>query len=152
MARHHPPNRFRFFDRVIFINLANRPDRREAFEAGLPVDWPFRRPERFAAIDTTEHIAIDGCGASHRYALRRAFGDGVRRILVMEDDAVLCPGFAKRAAAFLRRVPADWDALWLGGEHMAAPVPVDCGVVQCVNTRRTHCYAVQGAAIGRFEA
>jgi hypothetical protein len=68
--------------------------------------------------------------------------DGVERMLVMEDDAEFRNTFAADAAEFLENVPADWECLMLGGQHIAPATPVCDGVVRCKNTQRTHCYAV----------
>ncbi len=140
------------FDRVVVVNLARRPERLAAFRQTLGDAWPFRRPERFEAVDGhvnapppgwTKGAGAWGCMASHRRVLQSAIDDGLDSILILEDDALPAPGFAARAADFLARVPADWDCLMLGGEHLTAPLPVAAGVVRCVMTNRTHAFALR---------
>jgi hypothetical protein len=81
---------------------------------------------------------------SHRQILERAILDGVNAVLVLEDDACFRPSFRAGIEHFLAAVPADWDQLMLGGQHMAPPEPVSLGVVRCVNCQRTHAYAIRG--------
>lgn len=115
-------------------------------------DWPFRPPERFEAIDGSAVPVPDnwklgagawGCMLSHRQVVRDAIADGLESILILEDDAVPVPCFATRVADFLSRVPADWDCLRLGGQHLRNPTPISPGIVQCVATNRAHAYALR---------
>ena len=80
---------------------------------------------------------------SHRQVLEFALLDGITPLSVLEDDATFSRTFAKEAARFLRRVPADWEGLMFGGQskEVRAVVPGD---LRCVNCQRTHGYAVRG--------
>ncbi len=75
--------------------------------------------------------------------LSAAIQDKVSSILVLEDDACLVPDFPRLAGAFLAKVPADWDCLMLGGQHLTPPTPLCPGVVHCTATNRTHAYAMR---------
>lgn len=146
-----------WFDRVVLVNLDRRPDRLAAFEDRMAsAGWPFAAPDRFAAVDGTVARKPDwfhgpsgawGCRESHITVVRRAIADGVRAVLVFEDDAVWGPDLSAGVRAFLTAVPADWDVLMFGGEHMTPPKPVKPGIVRCRNTQRTHAYAVRAAAM-----
>ena len=75
--------------------------------------------------------------------------DGVRRLLVLEDDAEFCEDFAVRAPSFLARVPGDWEQLMFGGQivrgrRKAIAYPVTDDILQVAGIERTHAYAVQG--------
>jgi hypothetical protein len=141
-----------YFDRVVVINLARRPERMEKFWSLLG-DWPFKKPERFDAIEGqkfpmpaqwTAGVGAWGCQLSHRAVLDRALADGVKSILVLEDDAYPIVGFAALAGKFLKEVPNDWDCLMLGAQHLRPPIPVSVGVMRCVASNRTHAFALRG--------
>jgi Glycosyltransferase family 25 (LPS biosynthesis protein) len=142
----------RFFDRVVVINLARRPERMERFWKNLR-DWPFGSPQRFEAIDGLVTVPPPGwdkgpgawgCLLSHRAVLDAAIADGINSLLVLEDDAFVAPDFGGLVDQFLQRVPADWDCLMLGAEHLRPPIPMGDGVVRCVASNRSHAYAVRG--------
>jgi GR25 family glycosyltransferase involved in LPS biosynthesis len=139
------------FDRVVVINLDRRPERLAQFTRNLS-DWPFKQPQRFAAVDGSAVVTPAewqrgpgawGCMLSHRAVLQSAIADSVESLLVLEDDAVPVPGFAASAGDFLARVPADWDCLMLGAEHLQPPTPVAERVVRCTIAIRCHAYAVR---------
>ncbi|MBI1371000.1 MAG: hypothetical protein GC162_20390 [Planctomycetes bacterium] len=148
---------YRYFDRVVVVNLRRRPDRLAQLEKALAdCDWPFRRPERFDAIDGgsgkvpapigwTAGGGAWGCMQSHRQVLERAIMDDVGSLLVLEDDVCMRPTFREDIERFLSAVPDDWDQLMLGGQHINnTPNQVKPGVVRCTNCQRTHGYAVRG--------
>jgi hypothetical protein len=141
-----------FFDRVVVISLRRRADRMRRFLARVAAcDWPFAEPQIFNAVDGNavpcprqwkSGGGAYGCQQSHLRVLHNALMDGVQRLLVMEDDAEFRGTFGADAAEFVKNVPADWECLMIGGQHMAPGIPVSDGVVRCKNTQRTHCYAV----------
>jgi hypothetical protein len=140
------------FDRVVVVNLARRPERIERFWT-LLTDWPFKKPQRFEAVDGQavgtpagwdKGPGAWGCLLSHRQILGQALKDGVRSMLVLEDDAFPVDNFSALAARFLRDVPVDWDGLMFGTQHLREPEPVSPGLVKCIASNRTHAYAVRG--------
>jgi hypothetical protein len=147
------------FDRVVVVNLKRRPDRLESFRAQLEKHgWPFKEPDVFEAVDgyavspppdwLPRHRGAWGCLQSHRQILERAMADGVKSLLVLEDDLCIRGGVEE----FFEKVPGDWDQLMLGGQHMQKPPQVSQGVVRCLNTQRTHAYAVRGRFINDLYA
>jgi len=163
-------NLFDIFDRVVVINLERRTDRREAIEAEL-LNWPFKSPIFMKAIDgqrcpppdehqiqLPEHNGMNvsvnvrfvrtagvwGCLQSHRRALEDALNDGCESVLILEDDAILRPDFTEAAEEFFRFLPPDREFVWLGGNHMQPPIPINPHVVKLTQIDRCHAYAAFG--------
>lgn len=71
-------------EKVVYINLAKRSDRREHMEQILAeYDIP---AERFEAIEHAN--GLYGCGLSHLAVLKMARDNGWRNVLILEDDIV----------------------------------------------------------------
>lgn len=141
------------FDAVVVLTLRRRTERLAEFWNGVnAADWPFRRPEVFFGLDGAAVPTPDGwtsgpgawgCLQSHRMILEKLLTAGARSALILEDDAVFCPDFRRRAGEFMANVPEDWDGMMLGGQHMEPADPVTLGVLRCVNTQRTHAFALR---------
>lgn len=145
------------FQRVVCINLDRRPDRWRRFAEGLPADWPWPAPIRVQACDGQRLKPPDywtsgrgawGCYRSHLRIIEQALNDGIRSLLILEDDALFPPGFSAAACDWIRQVPADWQMLYLGGQHLRAgrhpPREIAPGLWQPYNVNRTHAFALQG--------
>ena len=94
-------------DRVVYINLASRTDRRAHIEAELK-RWGVQA-SRFDAIRATPGFV--GCVRSHCEVIRQAMVDGVKNVMVIEDDACL-RGDRASVDAVLRSAP-EYDVLML---------------------------------------
>jgi GR25 family glycosyltransferase involved in LPS biosynthesis len=70
-------------DKIIYINLERRKDRKEQIEKQL--DEFKLSYERFEAIDNKEQGTL-GCGYSHLNVLKLAKERGYKNILILEDD------------------------------------------------------------------
>ena len=71
-------------EKVVYINLAKRVDRRQHMEQILA---EYNIPaERFEAIEHPN--GLYGCGTSHLAVLKMARDNGWRNVLIMEDDIV----------------------------------------------------------------
>ena len=149
----------RYFDRIVLINLKSRPDRLiQVADALKKCDWPFKQPRVFTAVDGQvnppphkmkwkDGASAWGCLCSHRQILGQAIRDGVKCILILEDDICFIDDFRNQVKEFLHNVPDDWDQLMLGGQHvnlLGKPTLVKPGVLRCTDCERTHCYAVRG--------
>jgi len=146
-----------YFDRVVLINLKRRPDRlAQVTKALRECQWPFKQPEIFEAVDGLDlpppsgwkrGLGAWGCLKSHQQVMRKAIADGVKSLLILEDDVCFADDFRMDVEKFLRRVPADWDQLMLGGQHFAKyhgkPKLVKPGVYRCPDCERRHCYATR---------
>ena len=73
----------RFIDKIFYINLDKRTDRREQIEAELAKMG--LEAERYPAI-YTPHSGILGCGYSHLNILKNSKKKGYRNVLILEDD------------------------------------------------------------------
>lgn len=147
------------FDRVVCISLRRREDRRTQLKKLCKSNgWPFKAIEFYDAIDGgSGKIPVGknfksgggawGCRQSWAAVLQEAMADGVERILVLEDDAMWRPDFAKEAALFFGDLPADWEVAFLGGQNMQAPTKVNDRVARVRNCQRTHAIAMQGDGI-----
>ena len=117
-------------DATFVINLDRSVDRlaemaRQCQELGIPF-------QRFPAVDGAkvpadelERLATPtcrafctpsmiGCALSHMNLWRLVVERGYERVLVIEDDARLVPGFKQGLLQALRDVPPDFDVLLLG--------------------------------------
>ncbi|MDB5312651.1 MAG: hypothetical protein JWO38_6853 [Gemmataceae bacterium] len=145
-------------DRVVLINLKRRPDRLAAFRlCQQEKGWALPDPIVFDAVDGNK-VGVPryyvsgggawGCCRSHISIIERAVMDDVCTLLVLEDDITWKPDAWDHLAAFAAAVPADWDQLMLGGQHIGQQgAPVEKGVVRCTNCQRTHAYAIRGPAM-----
>jgi len=75
-------NLSQYIDRAVYINLDSRPDRKAEIESEL--DKFNIKYTRFSAIKE-KHGAL-GCSKSHLQCIKDAKRDGVKTLLVLEDD------------------------------------------------------------------
>jgi hypothetical protein len=143
------------FDRVAVVSLERRPDRLAAFFAGVPKDFPFGEIEVVSAVDGSRCRHPDwwrqgggawGCYRSHVRIIEDALNAGEESVLIFEDDATFCEGFADLAKAYVSALPSDWVQAYFGGQHLRASlaIPGNPLVVRASNINRTHAYAVRG--------
>ena len=78
-------HRIMSFERIFYINLEHRTDRRAEIEGELDKMGLAHSFERFPAI-RHETIGGVGCGRSHIEVLKLAKEHGYKQILVLEDD------------------------------------------------------------------
>jgi len=153
------------FDRVVCVNLDRHPDRWDRFTAqvrSFADRWPMPIPQRVRAIDG-ERVGCPGwlnigggawgCYSSHRRVIEDALMDGVEQLMIFEDDAHFPEDFVEQYQRFLHHLPADWDGLYLGGQHLHRkvfpPMPVNEACVRVRNVNRTHAFALRGKYIRR---
>ena len=137
-------------DRIFYINLERRPDRRGHIERQLAAAGLADRAERVPAVDGRAlDLAALPAGTVNRRGLRdlmypgepnglsltrgalglaltyRALWERIARgtggqHLVLEDDAALCEGFAGRLEELVAGLPPRWDLVYLGYSAGAA--------------------------------
>ena len=92
--------------KTFVINLDKRKDRLNTIN--IPFKW-----ERFAAFEGSPGYV--GCLQSHRTVLRQAFDNKLESTLIFEDDVELCDDFELKFNDIMKKLPNDWDLLYLGG-------------------------------------
>ena len=112
-----------FFDRIYVINLPSRDDRRREMErelknAGMP--FTSGKVELFPAIrpDNAEpfySIGCKGCFLSHLNVLKEARMQGLKNVLILEDDLELRQDFQQYEDIILAELTQqNWDIVHFG--------------------------------------
>lgn len=94
-----------------------------------------------------------GCLQSHVRVVQDAVMDNLDSYCVLEDD---CCFHARSAELFSRlwsELPADWDQVYLGGQHRRLPeaVPDHPFLWRGTRVNRTHCFALRRDVFARFQ-
>jgi GR25 family glycosyltransferase involved in LPS biosynthesis len=135
-------------DKVFYINLEARTDRRSEIENELKTQFGYDRAERFVGITAldcgfTEGGGIYGCTMSHIYLFRKMIENGWDTMMVFEDDVQLLTS-RNSIDAHINSFLDDpkCDILCIGNS---------CGdnshynqhLKRCYNTQTTSCYVVK---------
>jgi hypothetical protein len=105
-----PANRWYFIDKVIYINLDSRTDRRNHMEEFTKT---FKNKiSRFSAIH--DLVGIRGCVKSHIQVLKDALKSDCKNILILEDDAEWNK-FDDSYISLQQLVKNPYDVILLGG-------------------------------------
>jgi glycosyl transferase family 25 len=105
---------FEFVEKVVYINLEHRSDRKEQIETELSKYFQSEKIQRFNAI-THKHGGV-GCSASHIAVLEMAIAEGWNNCLIVEDDAAW-KNFEKGYPIFEKLVQSPFDVIMLGAAH-----------------------------------
>lgn len=105
---------FEFVDKIIYINLAKRTDRKERLLSDLLKVCPKDKIIRFDAIH--HNPGWIGCAKSHIAALEIAQKNNWKNVLILEDDAILnSPAKVNIGYENLQKiVSGHWDGICLG--------------------------------------
>ena len=141
-----------YFDRVEIIHLPERQDRYDALALelralGLAIDGAkVRVPHapRPADANGFPSRGVYGNFLSHLSIIRAARDDGLRNVLVLEDDAIFSRRMARHQPELVRTLQErEWDLCFFGHSlkrelrgHGRGLVPHDAGFIWA------HCYAV----------
>lgn len=152
-----------FFDRGYVINLAHRVDRRQEMEKELEkAGMPFApgKVELFSAIKPDspgpfQSIGYRGCFLSHLNILKKAREEGLKNVLVMEDDLELRQDFHQYEDIILSELTeTDWDIVHFGYQHEQSPQinEVTLPILQTFSGEiiGTQFYAVNGKAFDQL--
>jgi glycosyl transferase family 25 len=102
---------FESIEKVVYINLEERTDRKESIEKELLKYFPAEKFERFNAIKH-ERGAI-GCTKSHIAVLEMAIQQNWKNVLVVEDDAIWS-NFDKGYPILEKLIKNQFDVITLG--------------------------------------
>ena len=145
---------FSAFEAIYVVSLTKRIDRRteiqrELARAGLRIGQGAVR--FFDAVEPADAGGFPsrgarGCFLSHLEILRQARESGLRRFLVLEDDAMPGRNFRRADALIDFCHTGDWDFLYLG--HVLPPVSGPLRWIQTVGgVQCTHAYALRGEVL-----
>jgi GR25 family glycosyltransferase involved in LPS biosynthesis len=129
MAKHRLNSEF---DKVVCINLLNRPDKRDQMQEkfdklGIEVEWFDAVPYGFAGdiVNHLPEITNDyprfnkkhpnelGASLSHYTVIKSALLKGVDRLFVFEDDVLFRKNFNEEFDKYMDKLPEDWDMFML---------------------------------------
>jgi len=150
-----------YFDRVYVINLPHRTDRRrgitrELAACGLGLEqgkveiFPGVLPAEAAGFPS---IAVRGCLLSHFEILKLACSQGLRNVLIIEDDLGISPQLRREEDGIVEQLRAtDWGIVYLGHFEKVEPAvparlipyPTDKHIIT------THFYGVSGLVAERL--
>ena len=101
-------------EKVIYINLAHRTDRRQQIEGELSV-FPPEKVIRFDAIKNENGLI--GCVMSHIAVLEMAMHEGWKNYLVVEDD-MIWKNYHNGIEILNRLINSKYDVIMLGGYYV----------------------------------
>ena len=105
---------FKFIEKVVYINLDHRTDRKIQLESELQQYFPVEKIQRFNAIKHN-HGGI-GCTMSHIAVLEMAIENNWNNCLILEDDAVWS-NFSKSYPILEKLANNSFDVITLGIAH-----------------------------------
>lgn len=87
-------------------------------------------------------IGAVGCALSHLSVWKETLRHNLNSVLVLEDDIIIKRGFRYRFFDMWKRVPGDWDMVFLGCWHRKRPIYINEYFVRPVKTFRAHAYVI----------
>lgn len=134
-------NPFDYFDRIYFINLEKRIDRRSQAENELSI-MGINDAYRIVGVDHENPVI--GCRFSHSLIFEDALKCGFDRILVFEDDVEFFPNAFENMSLALRELPTEWDMFYLGANlDVFKAYQVKEHIARLTGAFTTHAYAVR---------
>ena len=106
---------FATIQRVVYINLDERTDRRTHIEGQLARVFPAEKVQRFSAIKATKGAV--GCSRSHIAVLELAKASGWSNVLIVEDDFTW-NNFEKGAPKLDKLLKDPFDVIVLCGAYV----------------------------------
>lgn len=142
-----------YFGKIFCINLKDRVDRWEnalgEFDAhNLIVERvdavDGRRAPSQAGPNDNEQIGYGarGCSLSHAKILQKMIDENIPRALILEDDVEFREDVQAYFNARIRFIPANWEMLYLGGNHIGNLVMHNGPIYKTDKTYTTGSYAI----------
>lgn len=128
-------NYFNFIDKIVYINLSNRIERRNMIENELN-NIISERYLRFNAIVHTVYGAI-GCLSSHIEVLKMAEKNNWKNVLILEDD-MKWNNFEENYPLLNELITNEYDVIMLGGTQLN----FDKETYKLKNALTSHAYIV----------
>jgi len=128
-------------DAVVYINLAEREDRKLHIEKELEkLNGIYKTKER---IDAVKHkVGAKGCARSHIKALNRAKTKGWKNVLIVEDDLIFHKDNASLLISYATR-SHDFDVLLIAGNIKSSSKLETVGLAKPLRVQTTSCYLVK---------
>jgi hypothetical protein len=148
-------NMFEQFDKRYCVNLDKRADRWEKVSKTFE-EVGIKDVIRYSAVDGNELDLTNvkynerllkgelGILQTHLNLLQEAKDEGLKEIVIMEDDVVFTDEF-KDFDKYLADVPSDWDMIFVGGNHMYGDTPhvINDRVLKVNGTVAIHCIIIR---------
>lgn len=136
-----------YFDKIYCINLDRRTDRFE--NSSIEFSKNSLIVERFSAIDGNnlqETLTLNkwerACFMSHIEILKRIIEYGYERVLILEDDIEFIDNLQYYFIGNIKSIPDNWGMLYLGGNHINPPTPINNIIGRISRTYTTSSYAI----------
>ena len=130
---------FHFFDAIYCINLAEETGRWRDVSARFARLGISHRVRRFEAI-RTQHNQHVGCGLSHRAIVAEAKLQGLKNVLVFEDDVLFTSDAVSGLETALRELQGrEWKMLYLGACRWRHEYPPIEGATRLAKTGPVTC-------------
>lgn len=118
------------FDKVVCINLAERPDKRQKMQEkfdklGIQVEWFTSVQYGFIPRIITPILESKvghfnknqpyeiGAALSHYHVIKQALIEGAENIMVFEDDVRFHKNFNEKFEKYMEQLPKNWDIILL---------------------------------------
>jgi glycosyl transferase family 25 len=135
---------FDAIERVVYINLDERVDRKLQVQQELLKVFPAEKIKRFAAIRTD--FGGIGCTMSHIAVLEMAKREGWSNVLIVEDDFVWASRIDTSSVILKRLMSNPYDAIVLGGTLIRC----DMASLKLESCQSTTAYIVDRSYIDRM--